>query len=331
MRRPKLARGLLIAGALGSIPGAIVGAFFAASVADADVLQAAPLCATPTLAADSSCVSVFQAQIIDHTPGSSKFLPEVTVSLNGSTTEVAYDCFATTDYVCAPNPFPAGSQASTGWWRGSLVYLGRPDTRPQVPTNKAPAENLPPLAFFLLLAIPGVCLLLGALLVWLAPMNVSELIQSALRQWPDPPRPVEPKTVLSVAAAYQIWPAAVLWVIAYCAAMVPLVRFGLRWAPIALVITFAIVFGGAIVICWLRLWWLVRDSAMQTIMVEAIEPGQSRGSTKVWYHRVDGERASTSLGPGWYRHVQEGDRLDALTNPTSGSVRMVISAPPVQA
>ena len=312
-----------------SIPGAIVAAFFAKTVLDGDALQSAPFCASPTPVAASSCVSVLQAEIVDHTPGGSKSLPRVTVSVDGSTTSVAYDCFATRDYVCAPNPFPAGSQATTGWWRGRLVYLGRPDTQPQVPTDQNPEENLPFQAFLLLVGIPGITLLLAALLVFLAPMNVNELIQVALRKWPEPPRPVDPRTVVAVAVAYQIWTAVVVWVILYIGGLIALSADNMwRQAPIVLLAAFLIAFGGAAVVASLRLWWLIHGSVRQTITVTEIRPGQGRGSSRVWFNRSDGARSSTTLDSDWYQHIREGDRLDALTSPTSGKVRMVISTPP---
>lgn len=315
-----------------SVPGAIVGALFARAVVDGDALQAAPFCALPTLAVNSSCLSVFSAEIVSHTPGSTKILPQVTVSLDGSTTSVGYDCFATHDYVCAPKPFPAGSQATTGWWRGQLVYLGRPGTKPEVPTDKNPEEDLPFQAFLLLVAIPGLTLLLAALLVFLAPMNVNELIQATLLKWPEPPRPVEARTVLAVAVAYQIWTAVVVWAILYIVGLLHLSADDtLRQAPMALLVAFLIAFVGAAVIASLRLWWVLRGSVRRTITITEIQTGQGRRRTKVWFNRSDGQRASTTLDADWYQQVRAGDSLDALTSPRSGAVRMLISTPPAQA
>jgi hypothetical protein len=331
MRRTRLAKALLVAGAILCVPGAIAAAVFVGGVADVTALRAAPICSTPTRDSSSSCLSLFDGTVLERIPGTRKGAPQVRLAVGDSVVTVAYDCSDSPRGACAGVSFAAGSHVVTGWWKGQLVALGLPDSRPSVLTDPNPAWHLLYQTLLLGLAIPGVSLVVAGLLVLQAPTSVGDLIKTALAQQPDPPRRIERWLVWRVAWGYLTWPAYVLWTFLYFGSLFFLLFPASQNGQAAtyLISTFAAPFLLLALAAPAYLSNLVGTSVRRSIVVVRVDPPSvtDRRVIMVWYERPDGKMTKKDLGMNWDGHVNEGDRLDALTD-RSGSIRRLLTEPP---
>jgi hypothetical protein len=308
-----------------------VMAVFVNGIRDVNALRAAPICSTPTRDSNSSCLSLFDGTVLERIPATSKGTPQVRLAVGTSVVTVAYDCSDSPRDACAGVSFAAGSHLVTGWWKGQLVALGRPDSRPPVLADPNPAWHLLYQTLLLGFAIPGVSLVVAGLLVLQAPTSVRDLITTALAQHPDPPRQIERWLVWRVAWGYLTWPAYVVWTFLYFGSLffvlIPASQNG--QAATYLISTFAASFLLLALAAPPYLSNLVGTSARRTINVVRVDPPSvtDRRVIRVWYERPDGRMTKKDLGMGWYGHVKEGDRLDALTD-MSGSIRRLLTEPP---
>ena len=328
MSRVQLVWLLLATGALLCIPGAVVFFIFASTEADANAIKNAPICATAARAVSSSCLSLLNGRITSEHSGG-KSLRRVTIALEDVTVDVGYGCFESPPDACA-FPIQASSDVVTGWWRGQLVTIGAPGSRPAVVTDLNPEDGLRNMTFYLVAVIPGASLILAGLLLWQAPTTEDGLYREALARWPDPPRPVERHRVWRVAWGYDSYLAYPFWAAAYA-----LGSFGFftiypqlsSLAPVFLVVITALVMGLAAMISAAILSNSVRMSQRRSLVVQRVEQLSKNGpTTRVYYQQPDGSVLATDLGAAWKGRVKEGDRLEVLTL-GSGSVLRVLSTP----
>lgn len=327
-------RRLLVFGALLCIPALAGVAVFATGVGDADALHAAPICQTPDRSS-STCLSIFAGTILERHPGGTKTLPSVTVKADGTTTDAGYECGRSPAGACDGLSFEGGAAVSTGWWKGSLVALGPPGEVPRVVTDQSPEDHLGIEAYFLGLVIPAVSFLIGGFMRLRRPATVAALFQGALARDPEPPRSVDRRLVQRVAWGSYAWMLPVAWAVLYLIPAMFALRFVQqeRWAPAVLVATFVI---SLVLSAWAfdaYLSDLIRTAAHRTIEVKKVALVSGRGGDVpvLSYELLDGRTATYSLDTGWKGHISSGDRLDALTNGKSGSIRRLLSVPPAQA
>jgi hypothetical protein len=328
------ARWLLVLGGLLCIPAVAGIVVFAAGAADADALHAAPVCRTPDRFS-STCLSVLGGTILERHPGGPKSLPSVTVAVDRTTADAGYECGSSPAGACDGLSFEAGTEISTGWWKGSLVALGPPGAVPRVVTDQSPEDHLGIEAFLLGLVIPAVSFLIGGFMRLRRPATVAELFQGALAREPEPPRSVDRRLVQRVAWGGYAWMLPVAWGVLYLIPAMLALRFMQqeRWAPAVLVATFVI---ALLLSAWTfdaYLSDLIRTAARRTIEVKKVELVSRRGFEVpvLSYELLDGRTATYPLDTGWKGGISSGDHLDALTNGKSGSIRRLLSLPPAQA
>lgn len=331
----RLAWLLMGVGLLLCIPAALVIIAFLAGVADADAVDAAPICATPTQDGSSNCLSEFDGTITAVTPGS-KSLDHFTLAVGGASYDLGYDCAESRARACEAVSFKPGTHVVAGWWRGQLVAFGAEETRPTIVTELHPLDNLRPRSALLdFVVVPAVSFLLGGLLLLQAPSTVDELVAGALARWPDPPRLVDRRQIWRVALAYWAPYGYPAWfVLNLLVTLVVLVGFThYRLALLILLATFVVSFGAAAAAAGWYLTGVVRTSDRRSLTVRTIKTGlgKSRQDTQVSYDLLNGKTATTTLNLYWNGLVKEGDRLDALTDPKDGSIVRLLSTPPAQA
>jgi len=325
---------LIGVGALLCIPAALVLTSYVASLSDADALDAAPICTTPTQDGGSNCLSEFDGAITAVTPHS-KSLDHVTLAVGGASYDLGYDCAESPAGACASVSFRPGAAITAGWWRGRLVAFGAAESRPSVVTELHPFDQLAPKSGLLdFVVVPAVSFLLGGMLLRQAPMSVDDLVRSALTKWPDPPRPVDRQLIWRVALGYWAPYGLIAWFIVVVLVAIPLIGFAqYRLALPTLVATFAVTFAASAWVSARYLGEVVRTSDRRSLTVRNIKAGVGRGgeSTQVSYDLLNGKTATRLLGVDWKGRVQTGDLLDALTDPKSGSIVRLLSKPPAQA
>lgn len=325
MTRSRIPKGLLIAGAILSVPGAIAIAVFVITEAAASALQSAPVCAQPTRDAGSTCLSVFRGQVRNAGPHS-----QLTIALEDTSVNVSYDCGASPQGACGFGAYP-GASIETGWWAGKVVLIGSPaNGLPAALTGDNPYDQLMYRMLLLFAVIPGVALVAAGVLTAQSPVTLTELINDALARSPDPPREVDHAVARRVAWGYSTNLTWFVWGACYfvaCFGMLATQQW--RWALPALFDSFVLSYGVTLVVTPGRLYLDVRNCIHRTIVVERKE-GLKRG-VRVWYRRPDGHEGRGDLDGDWSGHVHEGDAIDALIDPRSGNMRRVLSAPPAQA
>ena len=334
MRQKRTAWILIGVGALLCIPAALVLTSYAASLADADALEAAPICTTPTQDGGSNCLSEFDGAITAVTPHS-KSLDHVTLAVGGGSYDLGYDCAESPAGACAAVSFKPGASITAGWWRGRPVTFGAPESRPSVVTELHPFDQLRAKSGILdFVVIPAASFLLGGLLLRQAPMSVDDLVRSALTEWPEPPRLVDRRLIWRVALGYWAPYGLVAWFMVGVVVAIPLIGFAqYRLAVPSLAATFAVTFAAAAWVSARYLGEVVRMSDRRSLTVRNIKAGVGKGgeSTQVSYDLQNGKTATRLLGVDWKGRVQTGDLLDALTDPKSGSIVRLLSKPPAQA
>lgn len=159
---------MLIAGAGLCVPAAFLLVIFFTAAFDVQSLQSAPACEVPTQGSGSQCLSALGGVITSATPGG-KSLNRVTIDVIGSSVDVGYACFLSQSNACSGIGFKAGSHLVTGWWRGRVVLLGRPESAPSVITDANPSWELRQRATWLAFVVPAVSLVVAALVMWQAP------------------------------------------------------------------------------------------------------------------------------------------------------------------
>lgn len=323
MPRKTLGRLLVVVGAILCIPGAIAIIVFVQGVTVVDAFQAARPCEVPSRDAHADCLSLFDGRITG-IASAGRSNEDATIDLEDTTVTVRYS---------GPTTLRQGSNVVTEWWRGKLVALGIQGTSPNVITNQSPVQNLETYAFAIGLVIPAISALVAGLLVLQSPMSADELITSSLARWPDPPRPVDRVLAWRVAWGGQItWVAFFVWAFLYVfpGLIVVLTTGQPLYAPFILVGTFVLSFGLTESGAAAYLSEVVRSSAKRTIVVQKLEQGfgRSRNNPKIWYALNDGRIATSSLDSVWRGRINEGDRLDALTDPKSGTILRLLSTPP---
>jgi hypothetical protein len=324
------ARRLIALGGLLVIPAAIGAGIFAYGWADADALGSASVCAHPDRSS-SSCLSLFDGTIVRRNPGSAKAAASYTIAAAGTTTDIVPSCFQSRG-ACGGFAFQTGAPVATGWWKGGLVLIGPPQQRPRIVTDASPENHLGIEAYLLALVIPTVSLLLAGILRRRRRDTINELFFSSLARSPDPPRPVDHGLVQRVAWSNYTYPLPVAWALVY---FVPaaLMGFGFiepRLAPLMLAAGFVI---AVALVAWVTDSYfsdLIRTAARRQIEVKSVAIGGRNAVPTVSYQLLSGDTTTYSLGEDWKGHVKPGDRIDALTNRKSGSIRRVISAPAAQ-
>ena len=334
MRQYRTAWIIIGAGALLSIPAGLVIVSYLAGVGDANALEAASICAAPTQDGTSDCLSEFAGSITAVTPHS-KTLDHVTLAVGGASYDLGYDCAESPARACDAVSFKPGTPVVVGWWRGQLVAFGAAETRPTIVTELHPFDNLRPKTVLLdFVVVPAVSLLLGGLLLLLAPSTVDDLVSGALARWPDPPRLVDRRQIWRVALAYWAPYGYMAWfVLDLLTTLVVVVGFTqYRLALLIQLATFIVSFGAAAIVAAGYLTRVVRTSNRRSVTVRKIKTGlgKSRQDTQVTYDLLTGKPATTTLNLYWNGLVKEGDRLDALTDPQSGSIVRLLSTPPAQ-
>jgi hypothetical protein len=323
MRPRSLVRLLLISGAVLCIPGAAGVIVFAQGSELVTALDAARPCATPSRDANADCLSFLNGRITD-VARAGKSNDMATIALEQATVTAVYS---------TTTSLQQGSSVVTEWWRGRLVALGLLGTSPNVITDQNPVWNLETLSIVLALVIPGVWALVAGLLVLQAPMTWDELIKASLARWPDPPRPVERVVAWRTACGGSgIWVALFAWVFLYVSVGIILVSVTNqpRYAPLILVATFVLSFG---LTEWFAAGYLsqvVRTADKRTVVVQKLERGlgRYRNATQIWYGLNDSRVDTQMLDAPWDGHVNEGDRLDVLADPKSGTIWRILSTPP---
>ena len=320
------ARLLLAIGAALCIPAAIVVIVFTNEVSDLDALQTVRPCEVPSRDGQSSCLSILVGRITEVTRGSSKSLPGMTIVFKDNTSDSVL-------FERSPASFKAGDDVVTGWWKGRLVLLGPPVGPPTITTDQHPKYRLGVEGYlFGFTVIPAVSFLLAGLLVLQAPMKVDALVGQAIARWPDPPRPVDRVLAWRVALAYLTYGAFIVWIFLY--ETVGQLVLGYisqeRYSPALMVATFVFSFALGAVFASGNFLNLLRTSARRSVVIRKLERGMGRGGdeTKVWYELTSGRLATTFLGRPWNGRVNEGDRLDVLSDPKSGYVLRLLSTPP---
>jgi len=318
------ARWLLVIGAVLCIPGAIAVVVFARGASDLAAFDSARPCAAPSRDAGADCLSLLSGKIS-------------WLGKEGRTSTVANvdleDTTITVRYYSGPTSLNQGSEVVTEWWRGQVVALGPQGASPSVMTDQSPEQHLVNDMFVLGLVIPAVSLLIAGFMVLQSPMTADELIASSLTKWADPPRSVNRFVAWRVAwGGGVVWVPFFIWTFLYIFLGVLVVE-GIgqpAYAPLFLVATFILSYGLALFFSAGYLSEIVRTSAKRTIAVQKIQRGlgRSRNLTQISYGLNDGKAATLMLDPPWDGHVNEGDRLDALTEPKSGSILRLLSAPP---
>lgn len=334
MSRRQLAALLIVVGVGLCVPAILVAIAFAGGAADVNAVNAAPACSTPTQDGGSSCLSLYTGTINAWTPRR-KSLDRVTIAIGDTTVNVGYSCDESPGGACDRLAFKPGTPVVTGWWRGQMVVFGPAESHPAIVTELHPLDRLRPQTVLLaFVVISAVSFLLGGLLLLQAPSTVDELIKTALARWPDPPRMVDPLLTWRVALGYWTVPAYFAWFLLTLIGsivLVALVQYLL--APLLLLATFVVSFSVTAVVARAYLNQIVSTSDRRAIMIQRIKTGlgKSGKDTEVWYDLVNGKTASTTLNLNWNGHIKEGDRLDALTDPASGSILRLLSTPPAQA
>lgn len=332
MPRAQLAWILLALGAVLCVPGAVVAALFVGTLSDANDLRSASICSTGTFDPASTCLSLFNGTATAWTPHS-RSLDRVTIVLPNTTEEVGYSCDFSPARACGGISFKPGAALVTGWWKGQLVSIGPAESRPAVVTDQSPEYQLHLRGILLVLAIPGISLVLAGLLLWQAPSTVDAVVKTVLARYTNPPRRVDLRLLWRVTLAYSTYGGYIVWPFLYIFGSVALLNSGAyRLAPLILAASFVFTVGLAFLLAPVGLSDILRTSDRRTIVVKRFATGTSRNGTytKVWYDRPDGTAAKTNLGSSWTGHINEGDRLDALTD-KSGSILRLVSGPPGQA
>jgi hypothetical protein len=324
MPRKALVRLLFGIGAALCVPAAIVIILFTNEVANLDALETVRPCAVPNRDGQANCLSILTGRITEVTPGGSKALPGMTI--------VFKDTSATVLFERSPASFHAGEDVTTGWWKGRLVLLGPPEGAPTIITDQHPEYRLGVLGYGLGIGvIPAASLLLAALLVLQAPMKVDELVNTTIARWPNPPRPVDRVLAWRVALAYLIYGAYIVWMVLDIVG--ELVLLGIkqeRYSPWVLVATLVVSCGFGAAFASAYFSHVIRTSARRTVVIRKLKRGMGRGGhdTEVWYDLSSGSLATTFLAPPWNGRVNEGDRLDVLSDPKSGTILRLLSTPP---
>ena len=333
MRQKRTAWILIGVGALLCIPAALVLTSYAASLADADALEAAPICTTPTQDGGSNCLSEFDGAITAVTPHS-KSLDHVTLAVGGTSYDLGYDCAESPAGACAAVSFRPGTPIVAGWWRGQLVLFGAAESRPLVVTELHPFNQLrPKIALLDFVVVPAVSFLLGGLLYRQAPMSVDDLVKYTLAKWPDPPRLVDRRLIWRVALGYWAPYGFLAWFIVDMLAAIPLMgSTQYRLAVPVLVASFVVTLAASAWITGQYLGDVIRTSDRRALTVRQIKSGvgKSGKDTQVSYDLLNGKTATTILGVGWNGRIRPGDLLDALIDPKSGSIVRLLSTPPAQ-
>ena len=328
----RLARWLLLGGVAACIPAAVAIGVFASGVAEANAINQAPLCATPTQDAASICLSVFNGTILER-----KAHGILAIEVRGQSYDVDYDCLTSPNGSCSKVSLDAGAEVSTGWRKGMLVTLGPAEARPNIATGNDPLEHLAVQSFLFGAVIAAVSLLLGGVLLRQAPMTDHELVAMALKRWPQPPRLVDRATIRRVAWGYDAWPMFVLWSFLYMVPLGFIVGLGgqavVYLGPLYLIATGVVSIGLGMAGAPAYLAGIVQRSVNRAVVVTKVESGlgKSGKDTMVWYELSDGKRASKLLDPPWNGLVHEADRLDALVDPKTGRVERLLATPPAQA
>jgi hypothetical protein len=334
VQQKRTASVLIGVGALLCIPAALVLTSYVASVIDADALDAAPICATPTRDGGANCLSEFAGAITAVTPHS-KSLDHVTLVVGGASYDLGYDCAESPAGACAAVSFKPGAAITAGWWRGQLVAFGAAESRPSVVTELHPFDQLRAKSGLLgFVVVPAVSFLAGGLLLRQAPMSVDDLVRSALTEWPEPPRPVDRRLIWRVALGYWAPYGLFAWFFVGVIVTIPLLGFAqYRLALPSLALTFAVTFAAAAWVSARYLGEIVRTSDRRSLTVRGIKAGVGKGGAiiQVSYDLPNGKTATRLLGVDWKGRVKTGDLLDALTDPKSGSIRRLLSKPPAQA
>ena len=215
------------------------------------------------------------------------------------------------------------------------MALGPANSTPAVETDASPENHLGIEAWLLVLVIPAVSFLIEGLLHRKAPTTLKKLFEDALASTPEPPRRVDRRYLQQVAWTNYVWGLPASWALVLLLPWIP-VTFGLvnpRLAPLVL-------FGALLVAIALMAWitdsyygGLLRTAARRTLDVRRAELVPTRGGkvTVVTYDLLNGKTETYQLDQKWNGHVKVGDRLDAMTNAKSGSIRYLLSTPPAQA
>src|SRR5690348_3286866 len=282
---------LIGVGALLCIPAALLLTSYVATVTDADALDAAPICTTPTQDGGSNCLSEFDGAITAVTPHS-KSLDHVTLAVGGASYDLGYDCAESAAGACAAVSFRPGAAITAGWWRGQLVAFGAAESRPSVVTELHPFDQLRAKSGLLgFVVVPAVSFLAGGLLLRQAPMSVDDLVRSALSEWPEPPRPVDRRLIWRVALGYWAPYGLFAWFVVGVIVTIPVVGFAqYRLALPSLALTFAVTFAAAAWISARYLGEIVRTSDRRSLTVRGIKAGVGKGraSTQVSYDLLNG-------------------------------------------
>jgi hypothetical protein len=324
MPRKSLGPTLLVVGAVFCIPAAVVVFYFAQGMAALDALETAPKCATPTQDSRANCRSLFNGKITSQSrTGKGGRTAMVAMADSALVVEVNY---------AGPSSMDEGSDVITEWWRGKLVRLGPVGAPPTFTTVDSPQHQVEAFGFLLVSVIPGASLLLAGLLAFQAPMSADELMTTSIARWPDPPRPID-RTLAWRVAWRSFAPGATffVWLFLYFFPMMALEIIGEpRYASWLLIATFVVSFGVTAVLTAGYLSDLARMSEKRTIVVQKLQSGLGRAGTdtKIWYELKDSRVGTKVLQQPWYGHVNEGDRLDTLTDPKSGKILRVLSTPP---
>jgi hypothetical protein len=169
--RPLLRWILLIAAVL-CVPAVAVIVLFASTATDSAALRSARPCAEPTRDRAASCLSIFDGVITSVTRGG-KALDRAGIKVDGTSIDVGYACFVSPPESCRSIDFRPGAPVTTEWWRGQVVAIGGPESRPTVVTDGDPGYQLRTQAGWLLFAVPGLSLMVVWILAWQAPAEQS--------------------------------------------------------------------------------------------------------------------------------------------------------------
>lgn len=305
---------------------------FVGYLLDANALASAPLCSTPTRSSTSACLSVLDGQIT-YEGAVAKGNKRVTIALEDTVVDARYQCDESPGGACSAVPLRAGTAVATGWWKGNMVTFGPEGARPSIVTEFNPVDQAYHVGFFLVLVILGVSGIVAGLLLLQAPSSLGDLLRSVIAGQPHPPRVIDLPHLWRVAIGYSAWGGYLLWAFLFIFSFM-VVRVLFPSDPgavgVALVATGVASIGPALLLAPVGLYTKLRTAERRTVTVKRFRTATGRGRTvtTVWYDRTDGHEASTNLGDEWDGEVHIGDQLDALTDPGTGAVELVLSAPP---
>lgn len=167
-----LLRSIFLAAAVLCVPAVAVIVIFAVTASDSGALRSARPCAEPTRDAAASCLSTFDGVITSVTPGG-RALDRAGIRVDGTSVDVRYACFVSPPDACKSIDFRPGAPVTVEWWRGQVVAIGGPESRPAVVTDGDPGYQLRARAGWLLFALPGLSLMVASVLAWQAPAEQS--------------------------------------------------------------------------------------------------------------------------------------------------------------